>query len=220
MIDLYCERVAPGLLGEPLNAVTNLAFLAAAAFAGRLAARRRGLDRAVGFLVALVGAIGIGSLLFHTFATPWAMAADVVPILLFQVAFLWIYADRVLGFGWAARAAAVAVLVGAILVSGRQPELLNGSIAYLPALLTLLLLGIGHWQRAAAGRALLLTATGLLLVSLTARTADLALCDVFPVGSHLFWHLLNGLVLYLVMRALVLNLAPGSTDAGRAARSR
>ena len=28
-IDLYCERVGPGTWDEPLNAVTNLAFLAA-----------------------------------------------------------------------------------------------------------------------------------------------------------------------------------------------
>ena len=29
-VDGYCERVAPGLWGEPLNAVTNLAFVLAA----------------------------------------------------------------------------------------------------------------------------------------------------------------------------------------------
>jgi hypothetical protein len=29
-VDGYCERVAPGLWGEPLNAVSNIAFLVAA----------------------------------------------------------------------------------------------------------------------------------------------------------------------------------------------
>jgi hypothetical protein len=27
MIDVYCERIGPGLLAEPLNAVTNASFL-------------------------------------------------------------------------------------------------------------------------------------------------------------------------------------------------
>ena len=30
VLDLYCERLGPGLLAEPLNAVTNGAFLVAA----------------------------------------------------------------------------------------------------------------------------------------------------------------------------------------------
>jgi hypothetical protein len=34
-IDLYCERTAPGLLNEPLNAISNLAFFAAAIVAAR-----------------------------------------------------------------------------------------------------------------------------------------------------------------------------------------
>ena len=29
-VDLYCERLGPGLLAEPLNAITNLAFFIAA----------------------------------------------------------------------------------------------------------------------------------------------------------------------------------------------
>ena len=29
-IDLYCERLAPGLTGEPLNALSNVAFFIAA----------------------------------------------------------------------------------------------------------------------------------------------------------------------------------------------
>lgn len=28
-VDLYCERLAPGLFGEPLNLLSNLAFLVA-----------------------------------------------------------------------------------------------------------------------------------------------------------------------------------------------
>ena len=41
-IDIYCERVGPGLWAEPVNALTNLSFLAAAAFVLALLPRLRG----------------------------------------------------------------------------------------------------------------------------------------------------------------------------------
>ena len=208
MIDPYCERVAPGLLAEPLNALTNLAFLVAAFMAWRLAVRRNVLDRSTGCLVLLVGAIGVGSFLFHTFATGWALAADVIPILLFQVCFLWVYSARVLGLGIVARIASAVALIAAIHLAGRHPDLLNGSVGYLPALLTLILLGTAHWWWQAVEPRLLLTASGVLALSLAARTADLTVCAALPVGSHFLWHLFNGVVLYLVMRALLLNLTP------------
>jgi len=40
MIDLYCERLGPGLWAELLNALTNLGFLVAALASWQLARRR------------------------------------------------------------------------------------------------------------------------------------------------------------------------------------
>lgn len=110
----YCERVGPGLLDEPLNAVTNLAFLIAAVavwFLLRVAVREvaaaeSAIARADGtpapaggrpvagtagrwpvsllVLVGLMVAIGLGSLAFHTVAG-WTVVLDVVPIALFMV---------------------------------------------------------------------------------------------------------------------------------------
>jgi hypothetical protein len=38
------------------------------------------------------------------------------------------------------------------------------------------------------------------------RSIDGAVCAYVPMGTHFLWHLLNGIVLYLSMRALILNL--------------
>ena len=62
----------------------HLAFFVTAYVTWRLARRVRLLDAPVWWLIALIVAIGGGSMLFHSLATPWAMAADVLPILLFQ----------------------------------------------------------------------------------------------------------------------------------------
>ena len=75
-IDIYCERTAPGLWAEPLNALTNLAFVVSALLLGRIllageAGARR--DPVSWMFVGLVLVIGIGSGLFHTFARRWAM---------------------------------------------------------------------------------------------------------------------------------------------------
>src|SRR4051812_32005000 len=87
----YCERCGPGLFDEPINAASNIAFLLAAWAAWRLAARSRGRCAGMGLLISLCVAVGVGSTLWHTFATRWAMVLDVVPITLFQLCFLWLY---------------------------------------------------------------------------------------------------------------------------------
>ena len=91
-VSVYCERLAPGLLGEPFNTVTNLAFLLAA----WLGWRRAGQHRDQRLLAALLGAIGVGSTLFHAFATATTQWLDVLPIGLFQLCFLGLYLERMI----------------------------------------------------------------------------------------------------------------------------
>ena len=52
---------------------------------------------------------------------------------------------------------------------------------------------------------LLLAATGIFTISLFFRTIDRVICPSFPAGTHFVWHLLNGAVLYLSIRAVLLN---------------
>ena len=60
----YCERLGPGLWAEPVNALTNAAFLMAAAVTWR----RWPDEPLCRALSAILGVIGLGSFLFHTFA--------------------------------------------------------------------------------------------------------------------------------------------------------
>ena len=209
MIDLYCERTAAGLLAEPLNAVTNIFFLVAAAMALRLA-RREGMRGMSGFLLpALLLAIGVGSALFHTFATPLASLADTVPILLFQLAFLALYARGVIGLERVAAVLFLGAYMLTILFFAQLPQdWLNGSIGYLPALF--FVAGLGFWHRfhVARGRWLLMGAAGIFAVSLTLRSLDMALCAIIPAGVHFIWHTLNALVLYMTVAAYVCGMRP------------
>ena len=205
MIDLYCERIGAGLLAEPINTLTNAAFFIAAWAAWSLARRSHGLSTALWVLIALSIAIGTGSALFHTFATGWTRILDEVPILLFQLWFLWLYARRIMRLRTVLAAAAIAAYVAAALFSRQFPHLLNGSLVYAPALVLLLGLGLYHFVQHKAGRYLLLATTGVFLVALAFRSIDEAACPHIPIGTHFLWHVLIGVVLYLSMRALILN---------------
>ncbi len=196
MIDLYCERVSVGLLAEPLNALSNLAFFIAAYALWRLDMRRA----AERILISLITLIGIGSSLFHTFATHTTMLADVIPILIFQIAFLFVYARNALGFSPLKLGLTMAGFIGSILATEQLPSgWLNGSLGYLPALAFLLLFTALRHKH--AGFNYLLLAAGLFTISLTFRSLDNSVCDVLPIGLHYFWHMLNAAVLYLCVRA-------------------
>jgi hypothetical protein len=201
--DLYCERLGPGLLAEPVNALTNAAFFVAAWFAWRAARSAGRVPLQTGVLIALLVAIGTGSALFHTFATGWARALDEVPILLFQLLFIWAYAREVMR---APRGVAVACLLlyfGAALYARGFGHLFNGSLVYGPAVLVTLALGAYHWQSGKPARWILLGAAALLLVAVALRTLDDPLCGALPLGTHFMWHLLVAGVAYLCVRALV-----------------
>ena len=78
-MDAYCEGTGPDDWSEPINAMTNLAFLIAALV---LWPRLRGPEMAMGrALAAVLFVIGVGSRLFHTHANRLTGLMDVLPIL-------------------------------------------------------------------------------------------------------------------------------------------
>ena len=212
----YCERALdPAFWAEPLNALTNTAFLLAAA-AGlyqwlRAPRPRRRVDLV---LILVVVIIGIGSFLFHTFATRWAVLADVLPITLFMLAYLVYACRKYLAWNWLA--SIIALVLFAIALTQFEYAFrcnggpcLNGSLGYVPALFILLVFGaLLHRSGHPAGMSLIVA--GLVFaVSLAFRTVDREICeltDLFgtgPLGTHFIWHTLNALVLYLLLRAAI-----------------
>ena len=202
-IDLYCERVTPSFWGEPVNAVSNLAFLIAAVAAFNLWRRDGKGDRAILALIAVMVAVAIGSFAFHTLGTRGAMLLDVIPIGLFIYGYFLLALRRFLLLSWPA---ALTLLIGfialsLILASLVPREVLNGSSGYFPALAALIILG---WmlRRNKVGQAML-AAAGIFVVSLIFRIADLDACAAWPLGTHFLWHLLNAAVLYTVLRGAI-----------------
>ncbi|CAN5526681.1 ceramidase domain-containing protein [soil metagenome] len=203
-MDAYCERLGPGLFAEPLNAISNLAFFAAALWGAR-AARATRSDAAVWMLVALVFLIGAGSTAFHMFANRLSVLADVIPISLFIYAYLGFAMRRYLGAGWIVMGGALVLLLAVTLAIEHwsPPGFLNGSGAYLPALLAGLVVAIVALAQNLAVAPYLIAASTVLAVSLIFRTADQIACSLIPIGTHFIWHLLNGLLLAVYLEAAI-----------------
>ncbi|MDX1779899.1 MAG: ceramidase domain-containing protein [Thalassovita sp.] len=193
-VDGYCERVGAGYWAEPVNALTNLGFLFAAAVMWPRV-RGLGLGRA---LTAVLAAIGLGSWLFHTHAQVWAGIADTVPILIFVL--IYIYAANRdywrMSSGWAF---GVTLLffpyAAATLPLFRMVPGLGSSAGYAPVPLLIAIYAVLLRRRAPAVAKSLGIGAAILTLSITFRSLDEPLCAVWPLGTHFIWHLLNATML-------------------------
>lgn len=224
----YCERgLDPAFWAEPLNATTNIGFIIAAAFCLRALIKRPAEEGKLFryFLILVLFTIGIGSFLFHTFATPWAASADVIPIGIFMFAYLGYALYRFVGMPLILVAGCLALFfysvdkamelqcyggqIGFELVATRNAaRCLNGSAGYLPALACMLLIGGWLALRRHAAAPYLLGAACVFTVSIGFRAMDRIWCrDVLfygnDVGTHFLWHMLNSLTLFLLIIAAI-----------------
>jgi hypothetical protein len=192
-IDGYCERTDFTFWSEPLNALTNLAFIIAAIVFWR---RSAGLPVARLLSVVLV-VVGVTSFLFHTLATVWASTADVAGIALFILIYLFATnRDMVPMGGWLAvfaTALFVPYAAAVVPVLNLVPFLAISNFYWT---LPLLLLGYAVFLRHRPGVSQgFLVGAALLSLSITIRSLDEILCDLIPIGTHFVWHMLNGVLL-------------------------
>lgn len=195
-IDGYCERVDPGYWAEPVNAITNAAFLIVASVMWRRT-RGAGLPLATALVVILAG-IGVGSYLFHTHARVWAALLDSGAIAVFALVYVFAANRDFWGLAgwraWAATALFIPYVVVVVPIFDRLP-FFSISSGYWPLPLLMCLYGLGLRARAPATGQGLLIAAGICAVSLTARSLDMPLCGTVPLGTHFLWHVLNALLL-------------------------
>ncbi|MDG0986758.1 MAG: ceramidase domain-containing protein [Paracoccaceae bacterium] len=207
-IDIYCERLDVGIWAEPINAVTNFAFILAAII---MWIRCKNLveGRVLAFLLF---SIGCGSFLFHTFAQTWAAILDVTPILIFILTY--IYAANRRFLVWSKRMSITGVilflpyqfLVVSILSS---IQFLGSSAQYVPvAILIFFYSALLHKSKTNLSRELFVGAT-ILSLSIFARTIDEPLCLIVSVGTHFIWHILNAIMLAWMIEILRRHMLAG-----------
>lgn len=227
-LDRYCERAGdPSFWGEPLNAISNGAFVLAGLVALILIWRRpAGSHRAMPVVLSLIViSIGIGSFLFHTTAQRWAIYADTVPIGIFMVTYLGYALRQYIGLNWLFVAAGMGVFFAALRYAKTiqcKPGLLgiaehglcmNGTMQYSPALVALVLVSLVLAAMRHPAWKYLLAASALFALSMTFRTIDLETCNMLSIGgyrpgTHFLWHTFNGVMLLVLLIASMRHGAP------------
>lgn len=209
MIDNYCERIDASFWSEPVNAITNLGFVVAGIIAFILLNQQQGNHAKKPFHLTVLASfmiiIGIGSFLFHTFANTWSLFADIIPIYLFQLIFIWSYQRYRLHFSIKLIAALFFVYFVSIFLSRFIPIDMNGSQMYIPTIIMMLLFSFMTKVRFKQVDYYMLAASLVFTVALTLRTVDEAVCPSFALGTHFGWHLLNAGVVFLSWYSLYKN---------------
>lgn len=211
-LDYYCERAgATGAWAEPLNLLTNLAFIVAAFALARLwravPGHRLRREWDIALLLFLLAVIGCGSAAWHYLPNRYSLLMDVIPIGLFINIYLLSGSVRLLRWRWRGALGLFVAFQGlSYLCETRLPPgMLGGSMMYAPAFAALLFFTAILWHRGDIRARIVAAAAGLFTLSLSLRTLDMPLCGAFPLGTHFLWHLLNALVLYLLIRALMVD---------------
>ena len=204
-LGFYCGRNGSGLFDEPQNSFSNLAFLVGALLAFRVWRATDKSDRFILALVLMLGAIGVGSFIFHTYPTAGTLYIDLIPIQLYILATIWYALNRVFRCTWTVT---VLLVLGFFIL--RQtwiyivPQgLFGGGVTHIPTLVVLLLfIVISAIRRLPLWRYLLVGA-GCYWAALVVRSWDVPLCSQFPLGLHWAWHILSAANATIVLIALI-----------------
>jgi len=207
-IDIYCERLDIGIWAEPINAVTNVAFILASIFMW-LRCKNLVEGRILSFLLF---SIGCGSFLFHTFAQTWAAILDVMAILIFILTYIFVANLRFLAWS------KIVSLIGVILFFPYQLILVSilsniqffgSSVQYISvAILIFIYSGLLRKSEPNLSRGLFAGAT-ILCLSIVFRTIDEPLCSILSVGTHSVWHVLNAIMLSWMIEILRRHMLAG-----------
>ena len=222
-VDLYCERLDAGFWSEPVNALTNMTFLLVlpwiwVSYQQAHTARQETQHDWLILITILLGAlVGLGSFLFHTFATVWSSLADIIPIWLFVAFYLFAGMYRFLELSLKRTLFYYALLVlsgGIVLFINSQVLLatngqvastdsLNGSTQYLPGIVLISGMLVYLYRNHHAARHWLMAAACAFCVALFFRSVDLAVCSRFPLGTHFLWHSVNSLSFAFLLQGLI-----------------
>lgn len=209
-VDEYCERMDMSFWAEPTNAITNFLIIFAGLAAFRLYNKQFPLHGHrhrpnVLILIALVLATGIGSFLYHTLATVWAGYADVLPIVGFIYLYHVVFLRRALAMPYKYVLIYLLIFFSLSALLGRTfgREALNGSITYVPALISFYTVWVAMMALRRPGARLFGIAALVFFAAISFRTADMIVCETFPLGVHFMWHTLNAIVLYLLLKLVI-----------------
>ncbi len=187
----YCEQLLHISI-EPINAVTNVAFILFSLLAFYKLRKEPGASKFIlPFLLAL---IGVGSAWWHMGHTVSGDVADTLSIIFFAstVGALLLYklfeskTKVILSF--------VPLLILTLIVE--QQPYLNGSLPYVVLLVGFVAFGFLFVRRFPDSKTLVITSVATFGLAILFRSLDMELCSQITIGTHFLWHIFVALLGY------------------------
>ncbi len=202
----YCERTAGDIFSEPLNSLTNLAFILVSYLIFK---KYKNYEYSLIFS-GLIFCIGLGSFLLHTFPSTITALIDVIFILFFIIFFLYILYKNVLELRiiYALFLSFISPVLYFYLGSSLKENLplVGDSSFYIVILLNLILIYLYLLIKNTNFSNDILIASIIFFISIFFRIIDQVYCDINLYGTHFLWHILNSLVLFYLVKFIISNL--------------
>jgi hypothetical protein len=209
---IYCEQPIYQAFFEPINTITNLAFMIAGVILFTQLKKKNLLDIKGIYFSSLLIVIGLGSFAWHLYRSDVTVMLDSIPIAVFVLTYLFFYIMQ-MNKNWVLRIGLFLSFFGYVIFLTKVLSeienywlLTNGGMQYIVALSFFVVLQIfnRNWNPALIKPSFIVVL--LFAFSIFFRQTDLLVCEYIGFGTHFMWHILNGVVLYLFVRMLYISV--------------
>jgi hypothetical protein len=194
---IHCERLT-FLIYEPLNTLSNLAFLVSGYYSSKLI-KNKNVNFKIKLLPYSISLIGIGSFLFHYFRNTLTNYLDTIPIFIFVLLMLLIILEKLLKNKSLAYGITIIFITIQTFIYLNYLNLTNGSLNYIGIIITFFILAILLFiKKKGEGKSIFLS---ILVFSLALffRQLDILICSYFNFGTHFLWHILTAVSAYMAV---------------------
>ena len=194
----YCERNSIETFAEPINAISNVAFV----LCGIIFFLRKGMIKNP--LPYSVIFIGLSSFLFHYIPIRFFSTLDVFSILVFVVLYNTLLTKKILNYTYfkSALSSFILILLSFLLGILLSKTIISTSSFYLGLLSYMIY--IAFLLKKVSNIKYFLIAIILFSISLIFRSVDIYLCDFISFGTQFVGHILKSLVIYFLILFLFL----------------
>ncbi len=186
--------------GEPLNSVSNIAFI----IASILVYVKYKNIRDIMFFSILIFLIGLSSFLFHTLPNTYTRILDIFSIISYLIFYLYYLNSKILKIHFFKTFLIIFTCISFSILSSIYLKFyyIGDSSFYLPIILLLMGYYFIFKIKKIKSAKLYLIGTIVFIFSLTFRVLDNKYCPLTYIGTHSLWHVLNSVVIVLTLKAL------------------
>lgn len=187
----YCEQLLQ-IGWEPINTISNLAFIFAGIFAFYKLKNEKSVLKFI--LPILLVLVGVGSSWWHVSHTHYGDIADTFFILIFASVVSILFLRKLLR-AWIMVLLSFFVLLG-ITFFAEQLDYLNGSLPYVVLFVALIIGGIFYGKKFIGSQSLVISTITTFGIAIIFRSIDILVCPSISFGTHFLWHILVALLGY------------------------